>query len=90
MADAVSRIDPNTQDHARRVAPPSTGSPVPFLIPVTWNSLTASLLPVHIGADGAGQLTPAGWDEPSAETEPPARWAMVVPKMDREASGDPK
>ena len=89
MAGAVSRIDPTAQDQPRPASPATAGAAVPFLFSVSWNSLTASLLPVHIGVGGLERKA-AEWDESSAESDVPARWAMVVPKMDREASGDPK
>lgn len=89
MSDAVSRLDGTSPDQQQRCVRAPSGAPVAFHIQVSWNSLITSLLPVHIGVDAAEDLglVPVQWQEPEGEAEEPARWAMVVPKMDRESSG---
>ncbi|MBL8227682.1 MAG: hypothetical protein JNL98_04370 [Bryobacterales bacterium] len=89
MAGAVSRTDTFSPDPAGTRA----SAPIPFRIHVSWNSLITGLMPAPASVNRAetSAVPVADWptvDWPDAQpAEEPARWAMVVPKMDRDGSG---
>jgi len=72
------------KDHLSRVA--KLDQPVPFRISVKWQSLTAQLKPVPVVLHSSRYQEDQAIDLYEPEAPKTARWAMVVPKMDRGSS----
>lgn len=72
------------KDPLSRVA--NANQPVPFRISVKWQSLTAQLKPAPVVLHSDRRDDDRALDLYEPETPKTARWAMVVPKMDRGTS----